>query len=98
MGEVRLRAAAAIDLAAILEYSAAQFGDAAAEAYLRSFERAFDLLCNHPNAGVTHPDIEPAVRCLSHRRHRIFYDVEGDTVWVVRILHHAMDERRWLRG
>jgi hypothetical protein len=24
--------------------------------------------------------------------------VEGDTVWVVRILHHAMDERRWLRG
>ena len=96
MAEVRLRTAAEEDLAEILEYSASQFGETPAEEYLRSFERAFGLLCDHPHAGPVHPTIEPAVRCLSHRSHRIFYDVEGETVWIIRVLHHSMDERRHL--
>ena len=96
VARVRLRAAADADLAAILDYSAAHFGSAVAEDYLRSFDQAFTLLERHPQAGPLRTDISPAVRCLPHRSHRIFYDVEGETIWIVRVLHHAMDAARWL--
>ena len=91
MAEISLRTAAEADLAEILDYGAARHGEAAAAEYLRSFERTFDLLRDHPHAGAAHPDIEPPVRCISHRSHRIFYDVDGATVWILRVLHHAMD-------
>jgi toxin ParE1/3/4 len=93
---LELRAAAEADLRAILNYSVEQFGEAVAETYLRSFDQAFDLLRRHPQAGAMRTDIEPPIRCLSHRSHRIFYDVDGDTIWVVRVLHRAMDVERWL--
>jgi toxin ParE1/3/4 len=94
---VRLRAAADADLADILDYSAERFGEAVATAYLRSFEQAFDLLERHPQAGPLRTEIEPAIRCLPHRSHRIFYDIDGKTIWIVRVLHHAMDADRRLR-
>ena len=96
MAEVRLRSKAATDLAAIFDYSLAEFGLERAEAYLRSFDHAFDLLCRHPFAGALRTRIDPPIRSLPHRSHRILYDVEGDIVWIVRVLHHAMDLERWL--
>jgi toxin ParE1/3/4 len=98
VAEVRLRAAAAADLADILHYSIQSFGAEVAEDYVRSFERVFDLLREHPEAGAFRIGIAPPIRCVSHRRHRIYYDMEEGTVWVVRILHHAVDEHRWLTG
>jgi len=98
VAEVRLRAAAAADLTDILHYSIRSFGAEVAEDYVRSFERAFRLLREHPEAGAFRIGIAPPIRCLSHRRHRIYYDIEEGTVWVVRILHHAVDERSWLPG
>lgn len=96
MAEVRLRAAAYADLAAILDYSVEQWGEEIGEAYLASFGEAFDLLARHPLAGALRAEITPPIRCLPHRSHRIFYDVDGETVWIVRVLHHAMDVGRWL--
>jgi toxin ParE1/3/4 len=98
VADVRLRGAAAGDLHPILDYSIERFGRTVAEDYLRSFERAFDLLRKHFEAGGLRTDIEPPIRCLTHRSHRIFYHLEGETVWVIRVLHHAMDERSWLPG
>ena len=96
MAEVRLRTSADADLAAIFDYSVTTFGEAVAADYLRSFEQAFDLLRRHPLAGALRLEIDPPIRCLPHRSHRIFYDVEGETVWIVRVLHHAMDAEKWL--
>jgi toxin ParE1/3/4 len=96
VAELRLRAAAAADLSAILDYSIEKFGDRAGREYLRSFDRAFDLLRRHPKAGALRLEIEPPVRCLPHRSHRIFYDIEGEIVLIVRVLHHAMDAEKWL--
>ena len=91
-----MRAAADADLAAILDYSVAQFGETVGEAYLRGFSTAFDLILRHPHAGAVRAGIDPAIRCLPHRSHRIFYDIEGETIWIVRILHYAMDADTWL--
>jgi toxin ParE1/3/4 len=96
VAEVRLRSKATVDLAGIFDYSRAEFGLAQAEAYLRSFEHAFDLLRRHPFAGALRIQIDPPIRSLPHRSHRILYDVEGDIVWIVRVLHHAMDLERSL--
>lgn len=96
MAEIRLRAAAASDLSAILEYSIETFGREIGEDYLRSFGQAFDLLSRHPKVGAVRNDIQPPIRCLPHRSHRIFYDLDQETVWIVRILHQAMDAERWL--
>jgi toxin ParE1/3/4 len=96
VAEIRLRASAQSDLEAIFDYSIGQFGREQAEAYLRSFDPAFDLLRRHPLAGALRTQIDPPIRCLPHRSHRILYDVDGDTVWIVRVLHHAMDVERWL--
>ena len=91
MAELRLSAAADADLAAILDFSIAQFGRETAEAYLRGIDKALDLLRRHPGVGALRAEITPPVRCLPHRSHRIFYDIEGDTVWIVRVIHASMD-------
>jgi toxin ParE1/3/4 len=96
VAEIRLRVAAEADLAAILDYSAEVFGEAIAVEYLASFEQAFVLLAGHPQAGALRAEIDPPIRCLPHRRHRIFYDVEEETIWIVRVLHHAMDAQERL--
>jgi plasmid stabilization system protein ParE len=91
VAELRLRAAADADLVDILDFSMARFGVSVGEDYVRSFEQPFALLRRHPKAGELRTDLKPPLRCLHHRQHRIFYDEEDDVVWIVRVLHHAMD-------
>ncbi len=96
MIRLTLSRAADADLAGLLSYGGETFGWHAAEAYLASFERAFALLREHPQAGAIHADVRPAIRSLSHRRHRIFYDLIDDEITVQRILHMSMDVARHL--
>jgi toxin ParE1/3/4 len=49
-----------------------------------------------PDIGAPHPTVNPPIRSLGCQQHRIFYEVEGDTILVVRILHKAMDVDRHL--
>lgn len=73
MIRLELSAAAAADLADILDYGIATFGEAAAEAYLRSFENAFTLLRDHPRAGAVHTEAPadplPLRDCRCERQH-----------------------------
>ena len=92
--------AADSDLDEILAYSLLRFGEAAAREYFFSFEDAFGLLERHPAAGEAVDEIQPGVRRFRHRRHRIFYEIQQDRLFVLRILHHAMslDDRFEDRG
>ncbi len=98
MADVRFSSAARSDLVIIDEYSARQFGDDVTDVYARGFMEAFDLLARHPHTGAGWERLGEGIRCLTHRQHRIFYHIDGDTVLIARILHHAMDERAALRG
>ena len=84
------------DLADIDDYSADQFGQEVADAYARGFNETFDLLRLHPEAGAAKPELGKAIRCIVHRKHRIFYTVNHGTVLIVRIVHHARDAGRAL--
>ncbi|HYI49685.1 MAG TPA: type II toxin-antitoxin system RelE/ParE family toxin [Allosphingosinicella sp.] len=98
MAEPWLRAAADADFVDILDFSIARFGVSVGEDYIRSFEQPFALLRRHPKAGELRTDLKPPLRCLHHRQHRIFYDEEDDVVWIVRVLHRAMDAEALLRS
>jgi toxin ParE1/3/4 len=83
-------------LAGIDEYGADQFGQDAADAYSRGFNEVFALLRRHPLAGAPSPKLGKNIRCIVHRRHRIFYRLDGDAVLILRVIHHARDARRAL--
>ena len=93
MAEVKLSATARRDLARIDAYSAEEFGDKVADTYLRGMNDAFAMLADVPFAGEPRPDYGQGARCKVFGSHRILYRVEGEIVYVQRILHHAQDVR-----
>ena len=86
---LELSEAADRDLDEILIYSTDRFGMATAIDYAESFAPVFAMLERHPRSGRT-ADGLPEVRRFGHRRHRIFYEIIGDRIIVLRILHHRM--------
>ncbi|MEI9853012.1 MAG: type II toxin-antitoxin system RelE/ParE family toxin [Sphingomonas sp.] len=96
MARIELSNAADADLEQISEYGRRTFGDAVADAYMESLRRALALLSEYPRSGVAHDDIVPAIHSLPCCSHRIYYDIDGERVIVQRVLHKAMDPRRWL--
>jgi toxin ParE1/3/4 len=98
VARLRFLATAKADLISIRLYSNREFGDDVADAYFRGFNKVFLLLREHPNAGAAKPELGKGIRCLVHRRHRIFYNVNDDLVLIRRIIHHAQSARRALNG
>lgn len=77
------------DLASIGAFSRERFGAARTRLYVRGLRAACRLLGDFPHMAPVHRGIRPEIRVLVHRSHRIFYRIEGETVLIVRILHHA---------
>jgi toxin ParE1/3/4 len=98
VAEVEFLNAAETDLVEFDEFSASRFGEAVAEAYMHGFDEAFGLLRDFPLSALLNPDLGEGIRCLVHRQHRIFYQVGGDAVLIIRIVHYAMDARQALKG
>jgi toxin ParE1/3/4 len=96
VNDVVVSPAARADLQEIRDYSLGQFSTEIADAYFLGFDDAFDLLARHPQAGPEKSDLGRGIRCLVHRRHRIFYRCEPNRVIIVRIIHHARNARQQL--
>ncbi|MEZ5891492.1 MAG: type II toxin-antitoxin system RelE/ParE family toxin [Xanthobacteraceae bacterium] len=94
MADLIVRAEARADLLDIYSQGVEHFGDEAAQNYMAGIDKAMDRLCEFPLIGPNYPGLRLNVRYLAYRRHHIFYDYDGETVWVVRILHHALDAGR----
>jgi toxin ParE1/3/4 len=96
--KLRLSSTAEAELEAIDAFSFEQFGDEVASTYMRRFDELFDLLRRHPLAGQEASDLGKGMRSLTHRSHRILYQVTKDEVLIVLVLHHAMDAKLALKG
>jgi toxin ParE1/3/4 len=96
MATLRLRAPAAADLRAILDYSVDRHGIELATIYLEDIGRTLDRLREYPEIGEMRSDLYPGLRSLPCREHRIYYVYSNGHVSVARILHKAQDPRRWL--
>lgn len=96
MRQLELKAAARADLQHIYDYSAAEFGIAVAETYLAGLRNIFGKLLDFPMLGRVCLGVKPEMRVISYRRHRVFYQLTGDLILIVRILHDRRDERALL--
>ncbi len=83
------------DLDDIRDYSLDQFGVERAILYLDAIEHAFRRILDHPRIGSEH-DIGKAVLSYPIGEHRIFYEAREGDVYVIRVLHKAMDVERWV--
>jgi toxin ParE1/3/4 len=97
MAEVVVTAAARADLVEIRLHSIREFDAQVADDYFLGFDQAFDRLADFPMSGRPEPGLGKDLRCLVHRKHRIFYRVSGARVLIVRVVHSAMDARRAMR-
>jgi toxin ParE1/3/4 len=84
------------DLRAIEHYSIQEFGASVADYYMNRIERALDRLLNYPESGPLYPGIRPPVRYVSVGSHHLFYDFDGKSIAVLRVLHQAMVPEDWL--
>jgi toxin ParE1/3/4 len=78
------------DLLEIEDYSVRTFGADKAANYMTMIERVFYRLLNYPESGPVYPGLLPAIRYVSVGKHRAFYDYDGRSITVVRVLHQAM--------
>jgi toxin ParE1/3/4 len=98
VGSYRTAKAARDDLEAIRAYTKQRFGAGAARSYLLGLRSLFDLIVDQPRMGAAAASVAEGLRHFSFRSHRIYYRIEGADVVIVRVLHHAQDERSAFRG
>jgi toxin ParE1/3/4 len=96
MRELRLSPKARADLDTIWIYAAAQWNEAQAEAYLSSLDHAMQLLCFNPMMGMDMSHVRKGYRKFPAGSHMLFYQLNADTIDIIRILHKSMDAERHL--
>ncbi|OHC74120.1 MAG: hypothetical protein A3G18_04595 [Rhodospirillales bacterium RIFCSPLOWO2_12_FULL_58_28] len=79
------------DLDEIYVYSYRTFGEAKADAYFLSLRDCLQTLADNPHLGCFAGQIQPELRCHRHAGHMVFYMVEPTGIFVIRVLHYAMD-------
>jgi toxin ParE1/3/4 len=94
MPSYRLSAEAAADIAAIGDYGIATFGLAQALKYHLALESRFELLGQFPRIGTPTYDLRPGLYRYHYVSHTIFYTIEPDHVFIVRVLYARADFRR----
>jgi toxin ParE1/3/4 len=97
MRDIHLSQAARSDLVDIWAETYRQWGAAQADRYLDDIDRALQGLIANPQMGSDCSDLLQGARKLITGRHLVFYEVDPDRIFVIRILHQSMDVPRHLR-
>ncbi|MRX51724.1 hypothetical protein GI374_15070 [Paracoccus sp. S-4012] len=96
MAEVVLTGTALADLDDIFWTGLTTWGPTQAKRYARDLESALRRIGDNPLIERSHDELGAGLRRLVHESHLIFYRVDGDSVLVLRCLHHSMDAARHL--
>ena len=79
------------DLAEMHLFGALNYGQAQADQYLAAILDEFRRITEWPLASPERLEVRPPIRMRSCGAHNLFYDVDGDRVSIVRVLHHSAD-------
>jgi toxin ParE1/3/4 len=82
------------DLDEIYAYSYLTFGEAKADSYFLSLRDCLQTLAHNPHMGQSVDFLHAGLFCHQHARHRVYYMIEVLGIFVVRVLHDAMDASR----
>lgn len=91
MREIRLSEAAKTDLVDIWAETFRKWGPDQADGYLDDIDRALNGLIDNPLIGTDCSDLLHGARRLITGRHVAFYELDGDAIFVIRVLHQSMD-------
>ncbi|MDX2141943.1 MAG: type II toxin-antitoxin system RelE/ParE family toxin [Rhodospirillaceae bacterium] len=84
---------AARDLADIATYTQHTWGTPQRREYLSQLETAMNNIADNPEIGIARLEL-PGLRSLNCGSQVIFYALQHDKVFVVRVLHRRQDPRR----
>jgi len=97
MASVHRSTKAEADLETILD-DLDQNDPAVAARYALAFKQKADALAQFPEMGRARPEIAPDLRSTLVRPYVLFYQIAGDEVHIVRILHGKQDLKRILQA
>jgi toxin ParE1/3/4 len=78
------------DLDQIADYTTRTWGWRQTDIYLAKLEDGVTLLAQAPSIGRLCEFILPGLRRFEVGKHVVFYCVESETLWILRILHQQM--------
>jgi toxin ParE1/3/4 len=78
------------DLDQIAEYTRRTWGWRQTDRYLARIEDGFTLLAQAPSIGRSSEFIFPGLKRFEVGKHVVFYCVEAETLWILRVLHQQM--------
>ena len=91
MAEFRLSKSADTDLGDIANYTIGRFGIEQARRYRDGLVNCLSQIAETPLIGRSADDLNPGLRRFEHQSHVVFYQLELNGVFIVRILHQRMD-------
>lgn len=94
--KTRFSAEAQGDLDAIFDYGVRQFGIVSADRYLESLIERIERVVEFPLASEVDIGRNRTYRRVGCGSHFIYFRVEDDALWIVRILHKTMLQSRHL--
>lgn len=90
MAEYRLARLARNDWAEIIDYTVDTWGEEQARRYNRGLTECLDRLAMTPRIGRRCDSIHLGYRRFEHEKHVIFYRIDDESIFVIRILHQRM--------
>lgn len=91
MATVVYSAMARADLSEIWAWIAERDGETRADLVVDRMDLRIRQLSDHPKLGPTRPDIAPNARSISCDRWLALYDIQAETVRIIRIVDAARD-------
>jgi len=83
------------DIENVVSYGIQEWGEEQARSYLDGMLQSIQQLADHPDLGVACDEIRPGWRVLTIQQHLAFFHTFGESVVILRVVHHRMDRRRF---
>jgi toxin ParE1/3/4 len=85
------------DIADIEAFGTLAFGRRQAERYVDELFELFDLIAANPRIGPQTDEVSGGLRLCTLHSHRVFYELNGCEVLILRVLHASSDWPSHLR-
>lgn len=96
MKSIKLAKQASLDVDEMYLYGLINFGETQADLYSEKIKNSLKTIQANPEIGRLVTRVYPAVRRFDFERHVIFYDINDDEIFIVRIIHCSTDFIRHL--
>ena len=91
---VKITAPALSDIEQIAAYTFKQWGMQKTETYVSQIDLTVQAIADNPALGRARIGVPEAIKGRKSGSHVVFYRVQEETIYIVRILHESMDHGR----